>query len=63
MIDWDNRGRSDRVDILDVNNNVLDTRTVSSFVGGQYLVWNLTGHVIVRITTLQPVAPHRPHAL
>jgi YVTN family beta-propeller protein len=53
LLDWDNyNGRSERVDILDSNNNVLDSRSASSFVGGQYLVWNLSGHVIVRITNL-----------
>jgi hypothetical protein len=31
---------------------VLDTRTASSFVNGQYLVWTLGGHVQLRITTL-----------
>jgi hypothetical protein len=38
------------VDILDANNTLLDSRSVSSFVNGQYLVWNLSGHVIVKIT-------------
>jgi subtilisin family serine protease len=50
LTDWDSLGRIDRVDILDANNNVLDTRTASNFAGGQYLVWNLSGHVTVRIT-------------
>jgi hypothetical protein len=49
MLDWD-YGRSQRVDILDTNNNVQDSRTVTGFTGGQYLVWNLKGHVIIRIT-------------
>ncbi|PWU06101.1 MAG: hypothetical protein C5B51_13005 [Terriglobia bacterium] len=53
LVDWDYYGpRSERIDIVDANNNVLDTRTVSSFWGGIYLVWNLGGHVIVRITNL-----------
>ena len=54
LLDWDNynNGRSERVDILDSNNNVLDSRGVSNFVGGQYLVWNMSGHVIVRIVNL-----------
>jgi hypothetical protein len=58
LLDWDtfNGGRSERIDILDANNTVLDTRTVSSFVGGQYAVWNLSGHVIVRITNLSGVS-------
>ena len=51
LLDWDNYGpRTERVDIVDANNNTLDTRTAASFTGGQYLVWNLSGHVIVRIT-------------
>src|SRR5581483_6651280 len=52
MLDWDgwNGPRSERIDIVDTSNNVLDTRSISSFGNGMYLVWNLTGHVIVRIT-------------
>ena len=53
LIDWDNYyGRSEQVEILDASGNVLDTRSVSSFSAGEYLVWNLTGHVILRITNL-----------
>jgi len=54
LLDWDNFGpRSERVDVLDANTNaVIDTRTVSGFTGGQYLVWNFSGHVIVRVTNL-----------
>jgi hypothetical protein len=55
MLDWDNYlGRSQRIDILDANNNLLDTRSISSFTGGQYLVWNLSGHIILRITNTTP---------
>ncbi len=52
FLDWDSYGggRAERIDILDVNNNVLDTRSLSGFSGGQYLMWNLSGHVIVRVT-------------
>src|SRR5262245_16391360 len=46
LLDWD-IGRTERVDILDGNGNVLDTRAVSSFVNGEYVVWNLSGHVVV----------------
>ncbi len=54
LLDWDGYagGRSERVDVLDANNTLLDSRTVSGFGNGQYLVWNLSGHVIVRITNL-----------
>ena len=52
MLDWDPLSRSQRVEILDTSNNVLDTRSVSSFASGQYLVWNLSGHVVIRLTNL-----------
>jgi len=51
-LDWDASGRSQLVEILDpVSGVVLDTRTVSSFSGGVYLVWNLVGHVVLRVTS------------
>jgi hypothetical protein len=58
LLDWDvfGGGRTQRVEILDANDTLLDTRTVSAFVTGQYLVWNLRGHVIVRITNTNPSA-------
>jgi hypothetical protein len=58
FLDWDiyGGGRVESIDILDGNGNVLDTRSVSSFVNGQYLVWSLTGHVLVRITNTNPSA-------
>ena len=53
VLDWDSYGpRAQTIDVLDASNNVLDTRTVSNFVGGQYLVWNFTGHVKIRATAL-----------
>jgi streptogramin lyase len=57
LLDWDvfGGGRTERVDILDGNGNVLDTRAVSNFVNGEYLVWNLRGHMVVRITNTNPL--------
>jgi hypothetical protein len=49
-LDWDLLGRGQRIDILDVNNNVLDSRTLTNFTGGVWLVWNVGGHVRVRLT-------------
>jgi len=51
-LDWDDAGpRAEQVQILDAGTNaVLDTRNVTSFVNGQYLVWNIAGHVVVRVT-------------
>jgi GH18 family chitinase len=55
VVDLDNyNGRTEKVDVIDANNNVLDTRTVASFVPGEYLVWNLSGHVILRVTNTNP---------
>jgi len=52
--DWDNYGpRVQTLDVLDTNSNVIDTHTLSNFSNGQYLVWNITGHVKIRATTAQ----------
>jgi hypothetical protein len=29
---------------------VLDTRTLSNFVNGIYVIWNLSGHVKINVT-------------
>ena len=51
FLDWDNVGRAERVDVLDATSSaVLDTRTISGFSNGEYLVWNLKGHVTFKIT-------------
>jgi hypothetical protein len=53
VTDWDARGRSQRIDVIDsATGTVLDTQTVSGFVGGQYLVWAIKGHVQLRVTRL-----------
>ena len=53
MIDWDAAGRQQRVDVVDaVTGGILDTRTVSGFQSGQYLIWSLRGHVRFRLTRL-----------
>jgi hypothetical protein len=52
VLDWDSTARVQQVDVLDPSGTVLDTRQVGSFNGGAYLVWNMSGHVIVRITRL-----------
>lgn len=51
MVDFDYRSRSQTVQVSDANSGaVLDTRNVSGFSSGQWLVWNLTGHVRITIT-------------
>jgi hypothetical protein len=53
FLDWDNRGRVQRVEVLDAATGaVLDTRTVSGFSGGRYLTWDLSGSVRIRVTKL-----------
>jgi hypothetical protein len=50
-VDWDNGSRAQRIDVVDAASGaVLDTRTISAFQGGQYLVWNVSGKVVFRVT-------------
>lgn len=52
FLDWDNLGRSQKVEILDANGAVLDTRTISNFGNGIYLTWNVQGAIRIRVTKL-----------
>jgi hypothetical protein len=51
-VDWDTITRAETITIVDANNpsNVLNTQTISSFNGGIYLVWTITGHVQINVT-------------
>ena len=50
---WTNTTWSQRVDILDAwDGTVLDTRTLTRFGSGIWLVWDITGHVQIRVTCL-----------
>jgi len=56
-LDWDGYqgGRAEQIQILDAStNNVLDTRNATGFQNGQYLVWNINGHVKIVVTTTNP---------
>ena len=47
--------RIQTVEVLDaVSGTVLDSRSLSDFNNGRYLVWNLAGHVKIRATSLVP---------
>ncbi len=49
-VDFDTNARSETIQVLDANTNaVLDTRTLSSFSNGVYLVWNISGHVKINV--------------
>lgn len=52
-LDWDGNNRIQRIDVLDwASNALLDSRTISSFNGGQYLVWNIQGRVKIIVNKL-----------
>ena len=58
-IDWDNKGRTETVQILDGSSGaILDSRTIpgaststtsANFVGGAYLIWNVSGSVVINV--------------
>jgi uncharacterized repeat protein (TIGR01451 family) len=49
-VDWDLNGRTETIQVVDANTNaILDTRTLSNFSNGVYLVWNLSGHVRINV--------------
>jgi hypothetical protein len=51
LLDWDGGDRGERIDVLDaVSGKLLDSETASGFRGGEYLVWDLSGYVALRIT-------------
>ena len=54
-LDWDKVGRTQTLQVLNATNSVVDTRTVSNFGGGVWAVWNLSGHVQIRVTRTGPV--------
>jgi len=50
-VDWDTIVRTETIQVVDANTSaVLDTRALSSFSNGVYLVWNLSGHVRINVT-------------
>lgn len=53
VVDWDRQNRRERFEFLDaVTGAVLDSRTVSDFQEGKYLVWDVQGSVRVRVTNV-----------
>jgi hypothetical protein len=51
LLDWDTTLRVQTISILDANTNaVLNAQTYSSFQGGEYASWTVTGNVIMRVT-------------
>jgi hypothetical protein len=51
FLDEDSKMRAERIEVIDTATKmVLSTRNISSFEGGEYLIWNLSGHVQIQIT-------------
>jgi hypothetical protein len=52
-VDWDEDYRSEQIQIINtVTGTVLDTETISSFRGGVYLEWAVSGNVTIKVTRL-----------
>ena len=50
LLDWDSNSRSETISVLDAGtNSVLSTQSFSGFNGGQYAVWNISGHVLIQV--------------
>jgi len=50
-LDWDTSVRNQTMEILDgAFNNVLDTRNLANYHNGAYVVWDVIGHVKLRVT-------------
>jgi uncharacterized delta-60 repeat protein len=51
--DWDSAGRSERLELIDAASGaVLQTLTISNFSPGLYQIWDLKGHLKLRLTKL-----------
>jgi len=52
LVDYPNAGYAETITIKDAGMGaVLDTRSVQSFNGGVYEVWNVSGNVTVTLTS------------
>ena len=52
-VDWDSTSRIDQIQISNATTgSILSTETVSSFTGGDYLEWAVSGNVVITFTKL-----------
>lgn len=50
-LDWETNSRGENVDVVDANTNaLLDSRNISAFNSGRYLVWNVRGRIKINLT-------------
>ena len=53
VLDWDNQGRSEQIQFTSATTGaVLNTETVSSYSGGVYLQWAVSGNLVITFKTL-----------
>ncbi len=53
LLDWSNLGRVEKIQLTSATNGtVLDTETPSSFSGGVYYSWVISGDVVITFTTV-----------
>jgi hypothetical protein len=50
-LDWDTTQRAETVTIQDANGVLLNTQNMTNFHNGDYLVWQLSGHVHIVVTS------------
>lgn len=53
-IDQWNGPRSETIEVRDTSNNLLDSRSLTNFQNGRYLVWDIQGHVILKVINTKP---------
>lgn len=57
-LDWDFNARYEVVQVLDAaSGTVLDCQTITNFTQGVYYIWNVKGHVILRVINKTNVNP------
>lgn len=50
VLDWDQQNRVETVSVVDPSSGAaLDTRPVSAFGNGEYLVWQVRGHITIQV--------------
>jgi hypothetical protein len=50
-LDYDNKGRAEQIQISSTTGTMLNTENISSFTGGVYLKWAITGSVVITVTS------------
>jgi len=50
LLDWDSDTRVENIEVLDTRSEkIIDARQASKFTEGKYVVWNISGHVVIRL--------------